>query len=100
MVYTIFSILLAAAALVLAYMGYLWGAIVAWAVAAVLIARQYQLLRRGRESISIVLKAIRNGDYTFSLKNDGTGVNQSLNQIKLLVQDARREVEALSLIHI
>lgn len=94
MVYTIFSILLAAAALVLAYMGYLWGAIVAWAVAAVLIARQYQLLRCGRESISIVLKAIRNGDYTFSLKNDGTGVNQSLNQIKLLVQDARREVEA------
>lgn len=90
--YTVGIILFGAAAVVLAYAGSLYYACAAWAIAGALAVRQLRLLARGRQNVNTVLCAIRNNDYTFSLKHDASGINESLNRIKTLMQDARREI--------
>lgn len=92
--YTVWSLVLSAAAVVLAYEGHLAYAGAAWATAGGLAARQLYLAARGKRNVKIVLKAIRNKDYSFSLRRDASGVNESLNRIKEVVQEAGREIRA------
>lgn len=91
-IYTTLSILLIASSIALAFIGYLWAAVGCGVVSVLLVLRSHRALRRSKANIATVLMAIKNDDHTFSLKGDSMGVNQTLNQIKALIQKTKKEV--------
>lgn len=90
--YTIISILLTIAAIVLATKGILWGAILCGIIASVLMVYNYIILQRSKSNVVTVLKAVKNNDHSFYLKDDNMGINQTLNQIKSLIQATQKEI--------
>lgn len=96
-IYLILSIALITAAITLAAMGFIWGAILCGLLASLLMMRSYKVFRKSQQNIITVLKAVENNDHTFYLKeNNGEssnkGFNQTLNQIKHLIQETQKEV--------
>ena len=90
--YTILGILLMAAAVILAGAGIPWGAAGCGFGAAAVMVYGMVALRRSKANVATVLKAVRNQDFSFYLKDDATGINQTLNQIKNHIRRIQKEV--------
>src|SRR3712207_2670838 len=89
---TALSILLIASSIALAFIGQLWAAVGCGVASTLLVLHSYRALRRSKANVATVLMAIKNDDHTFSLRGDSMGVNQTLNQIKALIQKTKKEV--------
>lgn len=100
--FSLLSIVLVAAGITLAALGYIWWAILCGLVASFFILRSYIALKISHKNIITVLKAVENNDHTFYLKESSyieynKGFNQTLNQIKSLIQATQKEVRAQEL---
>ena len=90
--YTIISLLLLVASIFLAYTGILWGAGLCGIVVGGLMVYGMVALSRSKANVVTVLKAVQNQDFSFSLKDDDTGINRTLNQIKDHIRRIQKEV--------
>lgn len=89
----VLSILALCAAIYLAAVGILWVSLLCGAVSIILIYRIFRTIQQQRTNIVTILKAVKNSDYTFYLKEDTTEVNQMLNEIKKIIQITRKKVQ-------
>ena len=90
--YTFIGILLLAVAIILAFQGILWGAVLCGIGVAGMMVYGMFAFRRSKANVVTVLKAVQNQDFSFSLKDDDTGINRTLNQIKDHIRRIQKEV--------